>query len=262
VAASNKLKALRNKCNVTVRDVEQASRRIAEAKGDKNYCVSNSWLAQLENGISAPNIWTIFSLCAIYRVTIREFLQLYNVDIGEIEEYTFVANPHLTLLHPHGTNNGRVAPFPKQDEPPSVSSLMPAEDKQHLLSGHIGLADYTMYPLIRPGAMVEIDTTQNKLHANSWHNEFERPIFFIELRDGYACGWCELQGNQLLVIPHHSSPATIRRFNYPRDAEIVGRVVSYNTTCVDSTPEANVRLLGIPSRSRSTVNMPESRKSR
>jgi transcriptional regulator with XRE-family HTH domain len=245
VAASNKLKALRNKCNVTVRDVEQASRRIADAKGDKNYCISNSWLVQLENGISAPNIWTIFSLCAIYRVTIRELLQVYDVDINEIEKYTFVANPHLTLLHPNADDR----------EQPDQSAN---DNKQTVVYGQIGLADYTMYPLIRPGAEVKIDTTQNRLRPNSWHNEFERPIFFIELRDGYACGWCEVQGNQLLIIPHHSSPATIRRFMYPRDADIVGRVVSYNTRCVDSAPE--VRLLGIPSKLRSTRNAPESRK--
>ncbi len=245
--ASNKLKALRNKCNVTVREVEQASRRIAEAKGDKNYCISNSWLAQLENGISAPNIWTIFSLCAIYRVRIREFLKLYNVDIDEIERYASIANPHLTLLHRHVNDDERLAPSAH-------------DEKQHVIYGHIGQADYTMYPLIRPGAVVEIDTTQDKLHANSWHNEFERPIFFIELHDGYACGWCELQGNQLLIVPHHSSPATIRRFIYPRDAEIVGRVVSYNTRCVDSAPDVNLRLLDIRSRSRLTRNAPESRK--
>lgn len=237
--ASNNLKALRNKCHVTVREVEQASRRIAEAKDDKKYCISNSWLAQLENGVSAPNIWTIFSLCAIYRVTIREFLQLYEVDTNELDKYAVIANPHLTLLHPNGDDSARPAPSAEDDETSPSSTLVSAERKQHVLYGHIGLADYTMYPLIRPGAEVEIDTTQNKLHANSrWHNEFERPIWFIELHDGYACGWCEVQGNQLLVIPHHSSPANIRRFIYPREAEIVGRVVSYNTRCVDSATEA------------------------
>ena len=238
MAASNKLKALRNRCNVTVRDVEQASRRIAEAKGDKNYCVSNSWLAQLENGISAPNIWTIFSLCAIYRVTIRDFLQIYNVDIDEIEKYTFIANPHLTLLRPNEHDNERLAPLPRH--------------KQHTIYGQIGLTDHTMHPLIRPGAMVEIDTTQKKVPINSWHNEFERPIFFIELRDGYAFGWCEVQGNQLLIIPHHSSGATIRRFAYPRDAEIVGRIVSYNTRCVDFEQDGKVRLLSVASAAAST----------
>ena len=103
--ASNNLKALRNKCKLTVRDVEQASHRIAEAKGDKNYCISNSWLAQLENGISAPKIWTIFSLSAIYRVSFQYLLRLYDVDVNEIEKYTLIANPHLTLLHPDENQN-------------------------------------------------------------------------------------------------------------------------------------------------------------
>ncbi|HEX6043671.1 MAG TPA: hypothetical protein VFZ22_04225 [Pyrinomonadaceae bacterium] len=218
---------------MTVRDVEQASHRIAEAKGDKNYCISNSWLAQLENGISAPNIWTIFSLCAIYRVSFRDLLSLYNVDLEEIEKYTFIANPHLTLLHLDGNNNGRPLPFSDA----ATSGLVKAEDNENVVYGHIGLADYTMYPLIRPGAVVEIDTSQTKPHAIPRHNEFDRPIFFIELRGGYACGWCELQDNQLLLIPHQSSPASIRRFIYPREAEIVGRVVSYNTRCVDSATE-------------------------
>ena len=58
------------------------------------------------------------------------------------------------------------------------------------------------------------------------------------LREAYACGWCELQGNQLLIIPHPSSPASVRRFTYPREAEIVGRVVSYSTNCVDLGPRS------------------------
>jgi hypothetical protein len=107
-----------------------------------------------------------------------------------------------------------------------------------------------MYPLIRPGAFVEIDISQNRLQSATWHNEFERPIFFVELREGYACGWCELQGNQLLIIPHHSSPSTVRRFTFPREAEIVGRVVGYNTRCVDPDSQSieAVRLMAMKAR--------------
>src|SRR5262249_11466115 len=86
--------------------------------------------------------------------------------------------------------------------------------------------------------LLQIDTSQNKLHANGWHNEYERPIYFIELRQAYACGWCELQGDQLLIIPHHSSPASVRRFTYLREAEIVGLVIGYSTDCVDIELEA------------------------
>lgn len=238
MAGSNKLKALRNKCDLTVRDVEQASHRIADAKGNKNYCISNSWLAQLENGVSAPNIWTIFSLCAIYRVSFRDLLRLYEVETDEIEKYTSIANPHLTVLRPDADHNGPPMPPDGDDESERSSRLMKAEDKSDIIYGYIGLIDYTMHPLIRPGAVVEIDTSQTKPDAISWQHEYDRPIFFIELRDGFACGWCEMQGNQLLLIPHPSSPAAkIRRFLCPREAEIVGRVVSYNTRCVDSVTD-------------------------
>jgi len=37
----------------------------------------------------------------------------------------------------------------------------------------------------------------------------------------------------LLIIPHPSSPAGVRQFTYPREAEIVGRVVGYSTECVE-----------------------------
>jgi hypothetical protein len=102
-----------------------------------------------------------------------------------------------------------------------------------IIYAHLGSADLTMYPMIRPGALLKIDTNQNKLLPVAWRNEHERPIFFIELREAYACGWCDLQGNQLLIIPHHSSPAGVRCFTYPREAEIVGRVIGYTTHCVD-----------------------------
>jgi hypothetical protein len=98
-----------------------------------------------------------------------------------------------------------------------------------------------MYPMIRPGALLKIDTGQNKLLSNGWYNEYERPIYFVELRQAYACGWCELQRDQLLIIPHHSSPSSVRQFSYPREAEILGRVIGYNTPCVDIESHAESR---------------------
>ena len=237
MAAGSKLKSLRNRCNITVRQVEQASGRIADAKGDKRFRISNGWLAQLENGISEPSICKLFTLSVIYHADFRELARLYNVDIEEIEKYESIAHPHATQMY---SDNQRVGSTSRNVRastglvPQITNASTPASDESRdIRQGYVGLADYTMYPLIRPGALVEIDITQNRLQGASWHNEFERPIFFVELREGYACGWCELQGNQLLIIPHHSSPSTIRRFTFPREAEIVGRVVGYNTRCVD-----------------------------
>ena len=45
-----------------------------------------------------------------------------------------------------------------------------------------------------------------------------------ELRGEYICSWCEIREGHLLAVPHPNSKCEIRRFVYPRDAEIVGRV--------------------------------------
>lgn len=250
--AGPKLKSLRNKRNITVREVEQASRRIADAKGDKRFCISNGWLAQLENGASEPSICKLFSLSVIYRANFLDLVRLYNVDVDETEKYETVANPYLTQLISHrrdgddelwsqtSTQNEHAATtlMPEVVMVDPAQAAVDGNRAPHIIYGHLGLADFTMYPMIRPNALLRIDTRENKLRAGAWHNEYERPIFFIELRDAYACGWCELHGNQLLIIPHQASPASVRRFMYPREAEIVGRVVGYSTNSVDLESES------------------------
>jgi len=232
VPAGQMLKSLRNRRNITVREVEQASRRIADVKGDKRFCISNGWLAQLEKGDSEPSIWKLFSLSVIYRADLHELLRLYNIDIDEKQKYEPVADPYRTQLIPQ-YGNGRLSQDYSATGLNVTDSANGDECAPHIIYGHLGLADFTMYPMIRPGALLKIDTSQNKLVKNAWANEYERPIYFVELRGACACGWCELQGNQLLIIPHHSPFASVRRYQYPREAEILGRVVGYSTNCVD-----------------------------
>lgn len=237
--AGQKLKTLRNNRNITVREVEQASRRIADAKDDKRFFISNGWLAQLENGISEPSICKLFSLSVIYRVNFLDLVRMYNVDVDDKEKYEPVANPYLTQLHSPQNGDERVLSEISSGNERLQTDLISSngDHASHVIYSYLGLTDFTMYPMIRPGAILEIDTSQNKLSTVAWRNEYERPIFFVELRDAYACGWCELQGNQLLIIPHPSAPASVRRFIYPREAEIVGRVVSYRTPCIDPPAE-------------------------
>ena len=244
--AGQMLKALRNRRNITVREVEQASRRIADAKGDKGFCISNGWLAQLENGASKPSMSKLFSLSVIYRANFLDLARLYDLDVDEKEKYEPVANPSLTQLLSLQNGDGHLmSEIANVNEPLETDLLTGAKANAvdgnrapQVIYGYLGLRDFTMYPMIRPGALLKIDTSQDKLSTVAWRNEYERPIFFIELRGAYACGWCELQSNQLLIIPHPSSPAaSVRRFTYPREAEIVGRVVGYTTPCVDASPE-------------------------
>jgi hypothetical protein len=110
----------------------------------------------------------------------------------------------------------------KWDEVPV--GLLQHLDLRKSMYGYVGLQDFTLFPIIRPGSLVEIDARERKISAAQWKTEYERPIYFTELRDGYVCSWCEIDRGELLVIPHPQAQQEVRRFEYPSEAEIVGRV--------------------------------------
>jgi len=97
-------------------------------------------------------------------------------------------------------------------------------DLRKSLYGYLGLRDYSLFPVILPGSFLQIDPNETKIKTGIWRHELERPIYFIDLRNRYDCGWCELKNGQLSLVPHISSPQAIRRFSYPHEAEIIGRV--------------------------------------
>jgi hypothetical protein len=107
--------------------------------------------------------------------------------------------------------------------PLSVLQYLNSKDR---ILGYVGLQDFTLYPLIRPGSFVEINSRQNKIRAIPWTNEHDRPIYFVELRGRYVCSWCQLDDGKLSIVPHPISKQQIQRFTYPDEAEIVGRVTA------------------------------------
>lgn len=104
--------------------------------------------------------------------------------------------------------------------------LLEQIDLWHSLFAYIGLEDRTMYPWLRPGSLVQIDSRQRSIRLDGWQDECERPIYCIELRDSCVCSWCDLDGSQLFLIPSSQSGQHIRRVRYPTDAEIVGLVTA------------------------------------
>jgi hypothetical protein len=97
-------------------------------------------------------------------------------------------------------------------------------DLRNYRYGLIGTEDWSMYPLIPPGSLVVIDDSQRRITNSGWTNEFERPIFFLEHREGYVCGWCTLREDRLIVQPHPASSCDPETYTYPDDIEIVGQV--------------------------------------
>ena len=73
-----------------------------------------------------------------------------------------------------------------------------------------------MFPLIRLGSFVEIDARQTKVDRSGWHDAFDRPIYFVELRDSYACSRCESREGRLLLIPYPSRASRCGKYDSPR----------------------------------------------
>ena len=243
--AGKRLRAERLRVRLSTRAVQKLSQQIAQEKNNQDYYISHGWLSDVENGKFTPSIYKLYSLSLIYNRNYVEVAAFFGINLLDVaKEQRLVSLPYTHLI---GSNL----------EPPGQTIMLPLElrenvqltqtnlvsrmfeawgeipvallqqlDLRHCLFGYIGIEDYTLYPLIRPGSFVEIDAHQNKVKAGNWQNEFDRPIYFVELRNGYACSWCEVDGSQLILVPCPQSRGQIRHVRYPTDADIVGRVTA------------------------------------
>ena len=245
------LKELRARLGITVREVEEQSQKIAESQGNPEFFVSNNWLTRLENTNSVPSIHKLFSLSAVYRVRVSDLLPMFGIDVDLLEKYQIAtAPPHTHLVNLEEVDSAKTVTFPVRFDPgfrveetnllsrmvqvwgEVPVSLIRQMDIRRGRYGYIGLQDFTMYPLLRPGSFVLIDENLRDVHANQWRTEYDRPIYFVELRAGYACCWCETKGDELLLIPHPLSSHSHRRLPL-REAEIIGQVAAVAMRIVD-----------------------------
>ena len=259
------LKDLRNRLGITIRQVEDYSRKIAEDEANDEFFISNAWLTQIENKQSIPSVYKLYTLSVIYRIKFTDLLAIFGIDLEKISHYqTRLPLPETYLTQLAVYDEERPVSFPVRFDPGfsvertnllarmvEIWGEVPIALIQHLdlrksLYGYIGLTDHTLFPILRPGSFVQIDDRQTKVHKPPWRTEFERPIYFVELRNGYACAWCELQGKNLILLPHPLSGSAIRQYSFPNEAEIVGRVTAVAMRLVgpeeESSPDEFPRL--------------------
>jgi transcriptional regulator with XRE-family HTH domain len=268
VRAGEQLRELRNRLGVTTREVEEFSRAISEDRQNEEFYISNAWLTQLENKNSVPSIYKLYSLSVIYRIKFNELLMLFGIDVSLTTRYQFalpLQNTHLTSFETPDAEQAVTFPvrFDKNFSLEKTSliarmvevwgevpvALIQRLDVRHCQYGFIGKEDYMMYPLLRPGSFVQIDNQVSRMQSTDWRTEFDRPIYFIELRDSYACAWCEVRGSQITLIPHPLSGCTIRQFAYPDDAEIIGQVTGVAMRLIPGPDESADALPRLPKRS-------------
>jgi transcriptional regulator with XRE-family HTH domain len=81
VRGGQKLRVLREKLGLTMRDIETASERIARKRDNEEYLVPISRLSDFETKGVVPSIYRLYSLAVIYRRDLRELLLWYDVNL-------------------------------------------------------------------------------------------------------------------------------------------------------------------------------------
>jgi transcriptional regulator with XRE-family HTH domain len=241
--AGQKLRQARERLNLKIREVEEASRKIAEKHGREDYSVVASRLSEIENKGLIPSIHKLYSLCAIYRLDFEEVLGWYGISLSSmIADGQFVP---MTRTHPVRSGpwkDGSVL-CPISLEPgfdPSQTNyltrvisrwgkvplllLETADPTAGQRYAFIGTEDWFMYPLLQPGTFVVLDETRRKVATAGWNTELERPIYFVEHRTGYYCCWCVQDRDRITLMPHPASGCAPLTFALG-EVDVVGQVI-------------------------------------
>lgn len=256
-------RALREQLGLTMRDVENASMRIAVKHGNDEFALPPSRLSDIETKGVVPSIYRLYSLSIIYRRDIGELFSWYGIELNAVAEDMDLAAPprsHFseTLAtvssiqvpvrmdpsfdHRYTSNIGRLV---EQWGVVPLAYLAQFANCQYTY-GYVGSEDLTMYPILPPGTFVQVDESKDVVSPGGWRSEYERPIYFVETRHGHVCSWCTLVRDEIVLQSHPLSPVPARVLKYPQEADVVGQVVGVAMRLgdwrpVDSLPSSKER---------------------
>ena len=221
-------------------DVERITRNIAEKKGNSDFYISHSTVADIEAG-SVPSIHKLFSLAKCLRVPLRELFLPFEIDLEEasasqagFESEAVVQSPPSAPVFKFQLNfdvnvsheETSLLRLPPQSTDKLPSFFRAALDPIRYRYAVIGSQDDAMADLLPPRSLVEIDTAQNTVQIFPWRTFRERPLYLVWHTDGHSCCWCQVDGKDLTMLPHPLSQQPVRRFKMPSQASIVGRVTN------------------------------------
>ena len=232
-----RLKAIRLRLGLSFREVERRSRKISIENGKPDLFVSRGLLTDIEAGLYMPGAFKVVSLCEIYGLTERQIHKFYGIDRPDSDPR------ERPVFWPPNTQLYATAAAAKPGEDTKLICdlldlwrdipvpLMREIDTRKFLFGYIGASDRTMSPLLPPGTYLQIDPNQTRVKKEPLQKEAEpslwaRAIYFLDIRTGYACGWCELKNGILTLVPHPNSGEQTRTFRYPHEADVIGQVTA------------------------------------
>lgn len=241
VSGGFNLRVLREKLGLTMRDIETASAEIARRRNNEEYSIPISRLSDFETKGVIPSIYRLYSLSAIYRKDFRELLAWYGVDLSQpLTDFEIALPPRSHLAT--ALANTEVVQMPVRLDPafdPKKTlnfgrmveqwgtvplAYLEQFSKVDFTYGYVGSEDFTMYPILPPGSFIQVDESRNKVAEGGWRSEYERPIYFVETREGHTCCWCTVGREDLILQSHPLSPVQPKVVRNSQ-AEVIGQVV-------------------------------------
>jgi transcriptional regulator with XRE-family HTH domain len=236
-----RLRQARERLGLTYREVERASYELAARRGRSEFILHISRLAEIENRGVVPSLHKSYTLAAIYHLNPHDIFRWYDISIDEcFHDGATVPAPQTHLLAPPTTMRIPMR-FDPAFDPRRTEFLSRMVEKwghfegvltnvdSHHVYGYIGTSDRRMVPLLRPGSIVLVDVSIRKIDDSDWTTEHDRPMYFVEVRDGYRCGWFHQDGSRLVMQPHPLSHCLPEAWRVPEEAEVVGRVTGMVT---------------------------------
>ena len=242
LSAGKKLREMREQIGLTLRDVEIASTALSDVRGIEEFIINPSRLSDIETKGVVPSIYRLYVLSVIYRTDFSELLKLYGVDLSSTAADFTVCRPAKThrveIMADRGSVTVPVKFDPGFDLRQSTNlgrmienwGVVPLQYLQELARkkytyAYIGTEDLTMYPLVLPGSFIQVDEERSRVEEGKWRSEYERPIYFVETREGYLCCWCSIRKGEIVLQSHPLSSVQPRILKHPQEAEVIGQVV-------------------------------------
>lgn len=237
-----RLRQVREGLDLTYRDVERASYELAARRGRPEFILRISRLADIENRNVVPGLHKLYTLAVIYHLSPLQLFRWYDVPLEDcFEEGVAFPAPRTHLMAPPVSLRVPLRFDPAFDPRRTEflsrmveswgrfeGTLTNGNGRNHCY-GYVGLSDRRMMPLLRPGSIVLVDTANKEIEDESWSTEHDRPMYFVDIRKGYRCGWFHKHGNHIVMQPHPLSRCLPESWLTPEEAEVVGKIVGVVT---------------------------------
>jgi transcriptional regulator with XRE-family HTH domain len=231
-----RLRELRLRWGLSLKDVEERTTMLARGWGSDSYQISGSFLARVEQGKHEMTVPKLIALSTVYCEPAEQLLCEFLPKLLHREKDVAIRSadlikPQLVSTRQFQKNNHhRILENYRYTPIPENTILLPME-RDRASSPYrkavIGRRDSGLVPMIRAGSIVKIDIRKKAIvREKDWNHEFDRPIYLLMTRHGLTCGWCETDANGMLTVLTHSKSGEPGLRWKRNDFDVIGRAVA------------------------------------